>query len=265
MDWVTQQWVKSARRTLTPDLGWLAGPAGDPRIIGADFYSQLALLENLKMRRGNGLIADMDDLLDTTDLNPKIRDFYEHTSEFDMQVSSQWCGAFYPFGWLIAYIFSRRLQQLNVPLNCGVSSDALTNEVLVLSDRNDQRRYTGWLRRKVAEKEIVYAGIYGPTVLPNGGRMLKVQFPLPNGNATVIMRPEVIENGELLLTASGETFGSDGFYFQVHGPQVIHLRFVRSVHEQIHVFEDDRGLAASHSFNLFGFRCFHSTYRMSRT
>ncbi|WP_221936601.1 hypothetical protein [Litoribacter populi] len=42
---------------------------------------------------------------------------------------------------------------------------------------------------------------------------MKAIFPLPNGNATVIMAASVGSKGELRLDSSGEKFGDPGFYF----------------------------------------------------
>lgn len=51
-------------------------------------------------------------------------------------------------------------------------------------------RYTAWLRRLVGSGEVLYAGSYGLAAPPgHDGACVKVVFPLPNGNAIVIMRP----------------------------------------------------------------------------
>jgi len=42
---------------------------------------------------------------------------------------------------------------------------------------------------------------------------MKAIFPLPNGNATVILKPRIGENGELILDSSGDRIGDSGFYF----------------------------------------------------
>ena len=38
------------------------------------------------------------------------------TAAYELDSWAEWCGAFRPFGRLLALLFSRRLQQLNVPL-----------------------------------------------------------------------------------------------------------------------------------------------------
>jgi hypothetical protein len=44
-----------------------------------------------------------------------VKQFYEQTSEYELDAWSEWCGLFRPFGRTLAVLFSRRLQQLNVP------------------------------------------------------------------------------------------------------------------------------------------------------
>ena len=88
--------------------------------------------------------------------------FYEHTTEHDLDVWSEWCGAFRPFAVLIHLLYSRRMQQLNLPT----------------------------------------------TTLPDGRRCAKIVFPLPRGNATVVLAPRVDADGALHLESSGRGFGA---------------------------------------------------------
>ena len=269
MDWITQVWVVVAHRRIAKSDEWLMGPFGDVRGIGSAFYTDLAAREQLSMCINTANIGLMNSLADLvgeqSGVRPEIYDFYEHTSEYEMEVTSKWCGAFFPFGWLLAFIFSRRLQQLNVPLSCRTAKVDLTSEVIVLSNSSGDRRYTGWFRRQTKDREVVYAGIYAHSQLPDGSPVLKVIFPLPNGNATVIMRPRVAEDGSLELTAGSGKYGSEGFYFLVRDDEGgAHVRFVRAVRESIRVFVDERGLGAHHRFQLFGLECFRLSYRMAR-
>ena len=48
------------------------------------------------------------------------------------------------------------------------------------------------------------------------GPCVKTVFPLPNGNAIVILRPEAQADGSLVLLSDGHRFGDPGFYFTVH-------------------------------------------------
>ena len=61
--------------------------------------------------------------------------------------------------------------------------------------------------------KVIYSGIYTTCTLLSGITCIKAIFPLPKGNAIVILKPSVREQKELILNSSGEKFGDTGFYF----------------------------------------------------
>src|SRR5690606_2957478 len=141
---------------------------------------------------------------------------------------------------LLAILFSRRLQQLNVPLSSLDTSQGMSSEVLKLVDPvSEEVRYTAWLRHLVGTGNVLYAGTYSTTEVPGfEGVCIKVVFPLPNGNAIVIMKPEVKKDGSLLLSSHGRRFGDPGFYFVVHDRKGgARARYIQAMQESIHVFE----------------------------
>ena len=91
---------------------------------------------------------------------------------------------------------------------------SLKSELITLSDsKSGKLKYTIWLRTSTASSQVMYSGIYGTCKLPSGKTCIKAVFPLPNGNATIILSPSVGKNGELILESSGEKIGDAGFYF----------------------------------------------------
>ena len=117
VDWVTQRWVQwTGRKVSLNDHAWLDGPAGKPTGIGLAFFDQYAAEHGLRVVRGEstGLVRDFDRLrsesFDPSAVSPAIVDFYTRTSAFEFDAWSEWCGAFRPFGWALAVLFSRRLQ-----------------------------------------------------------------------------------------------------------------------------------------------------------
>jgi hypothetical protein len=176
---------------------WLDAPIGDTRRIGADCFRTLADRKGLAVHDGPGPRGILPDcgVLDgpgfaSTRLSPAVRRFYEQTAIHDLDAWAEWCGAFWPFGWLLARLFSRRLQQLNVPLSGLDTSRGLTNEVWHLVEGDSARpEYVVWVRHLVGSGDTVYAGSYGPTTVPGWpAPCLRVAFPLPNGNALVFLR-----------------------------------------------------------------------------
>jgi len=45
-----------------------------------------------------------------------VRDFYEHTGRYHLDVWSQWSPLFWPFGWALINFVSRQMEQLNFPM-----------------------------------------------------------------------------------------------------------------------------------------------------
>ena len=91
-------------------------------------------------------------------------------------------------------------------------------------------------------------------------------FPLPNGYALVVMKPESHPDGSFTLKSEGLRFGDPGFYFFVQSePGQGWARYVASLKESIHVFEYGRGEArADHELRIWGVRFLRLHYRMRR-
>jgi hypothetical protein len=169
----------------------------------------------------------------------------------------------------MAHMFSRRLQQLNVPLTGLDTSRGVTSEVVQLIDpRTQLPRYAVWLRRLVHTGNVLYAGCYSVTQIPGrAGSCVRVVFPLPNGNAMVLMRPELHADGSVSVISSGRTFGDPGFYFTVRaGEHHVWARYVRSLRESIHVYSAEPGtVRADHGLTLWGHSVLRLHYRLRKT
>jgi hypothetical protein len=271
-DWTTQRWVQlTGRRVDLREHPWLAGPVGPPTGIGREFFEEVARAEGLEVRRGgeHGLLADFSALrgpeFDPGAVHPGVADFYERTSSFAMDAWAEWCGAFRPFGGLLAVIFSRRLQQLNMPLSALDTSRGVASTVLQLVEpATGEVRYTAWVRELVGSGRILYAGSYSIARVPGyDGACVKVVFPLPNGNAVVLMRPVAHADGSFSILSTGERFGDPGFYFTVHTPRGIHARYLRSMRESIRVYPAERGqIRADHELTLWGATFLRIHYRL---
>src|SRR5207249_2663793 len=74
---------------------------------------------------------------------------------------------------------------------------------------------SAWLRRYEDSQHVIYAGVYS-VFRPDGQPpMVRVAFPLPNGNCIVLLRPENGEDGALKLVSKGRHFGEPGMYLTV--------------------------------------------------
>jgi hypothetical protein len=274
-DRTTQQWVRlTGRQVDLRECPWLEGPVGDVEVIGSGFFRRLAERRGLAFVAegpGRGLVDDFarlrgpDCIPDAVDA--RVVAFYEHTADFGFDVWSEWCGGFRPFGHILAAVFSRRLQQLNVPLSPLDTSLGITSDVVHLRESSGRVVYTAWIRDVVSTKRTLYAGAYSVCPVPGyGGPCVKVVFPLPNGSAMVIMRPESRADGSLQLRSAGRRFGDPGFYFFVsRGPDQGWARYVQTLQEAIHVYCDAEGvLRADHELRIWGARFMRLHYRMRR-
>ncbi len=277
IDYLTQRWVRMTGRKI--DLAaapWLAGPVGQTRGVGLDYFEKWAAAENLTVdrhRSGKGLLTAFAGLggsdFDAAAIDPAVVEFYEHAADFEMDVWSEWSRPFRPFGWLVSAIFSRRLEQLNLPLSSLDTSWGMTSEVVQVSDpASGELRANAWVRTLVKTGRVIYVGGYSLATPPGAhGPCVKTVFPLPNGNAIVLLRPEIGPNGSLILASEGKEFGDPGFYFTVHRPDgTVIARYLRRFRERIHVYAAPGGVVrADHTMSLFGWQCLHLHYRLKRS
>ena len=274
VDLATQRWVRATgRRVSLREHPWLNGPVGDVDRIGMDFFARFAerqgwkvvetgprgLLESFMVLRG----ASCEPAL----VAPEVARFYEQTSEYDFDVWAEWSGVFRPFGGALSSIFSKRLQQLNVPLSPLDTKLGMVSRVLRLVDDHGRPAGAAWVREAIATRQTVYAGSYSHCQVPGfAGECVRVAFPLPNGYALVVMKPESHPDGSFTIRSEGLRFGDPGFYFFVQSePGHGWARYVASLKESIHVFEDEREvLRADHELNFWGARFLRLHYRMRR-
>ncbi|MEM6989522.1 MAG: hypothetical protein AAF721_03465 [Myxococcota bacterium] len=274
VDWVTQRWVQiTGRRLELADVPWLSGPCGSVRGIGADFFERWGEARGLTVlpaRPDAGLIDGLTALggprFDPGAVDPIIDDFYAHTAAFDLRIESRWAGPFRAVGWLIARIFARRLAQLNMPLSDRELQGGVQSRIVRLADAGGEVRHTAWVRTSVQTGLPVFVGQYGTVTIPgHEGPCIKVVFPLPNGNAIIVLRPRADPGGGLSLVSDGRRFGDPGFYFTVTAePGQVWARYVRTMKEQLRLESHDAGIRARHRFGVFGLPFLELRYDIAR-
>jgi len=274
-DWVSQQWcIFTGRRYEPGELPWLEGPFGDVDQISDEFPAELARRESLGLTvnaPGAGLLPAFDVLnLPPSDLgriHPEIPRFYTRTRDYTLDVWSRWNVCFRPVAGLLVAIYSRRLQQMNLPLDPLDTAQGMSSDILQFHEAGgSEPKYTLWLRRLNATGHVAYAGIYSTCTPPGHPTCVKTVFPLPRGNATFIMRPTVRDDGSLLLSSQGRRFGDPGFYFLLRdGRGGLHARYNRHLKEAIRVFVDASGeLRGDHIVNFLGVEILRLHYRINR-
>ncbi|MEY3592549.1 MAG: hypothetical protein RLZZ38_1525 [Bacteroidota bacterium] len=273
-DWLTQKWViLFGRKVAVSSEDWLLGPFGEVNGIGKQFINQLVQKENLYVDESQdvkGLLRSIDQLnLQATELNrlaEQVKDFYENTSRYELQLSVDWNPFFKPFGFLLRLIFSRRIKQLNIPLRAKDSSAQLKSAVIHLKDPQTHLvKRTVWFRSNQVTDEVIYAGVYETCHLPSAKTCIKAIFPLPNGSATVILKPSVGQSGELILDSSGKQFGDSGFYFLLQDSNgQFWAKFIRSFRDKL-VVEDINGqVTATQTLSLWHIRVLTFVYLLKK-
>jgi len=275
VDWITQRWVQlTGRRVVLAELPWLDGPCGSVHGIGADFFEQWGQDRGLTLvaaQPDDGLVPGLSALagpsFDAGAVHPSIDQFYAHTAAFDLQIESRWSGPFRVVGWLIAKLFARRLAQLNMPLSDRELEGGVSSRIVRLANAEGDVEHTAWVRTSVQTGLPVFVGQYGTTTIPgHDGPCIKVVFPLPNGNAIIVLRPRADPDGGFSLLSDGRRFGDPGFYFTVQAEAgQVWARYVRTMKERLELQADDSGtvVTARHRFGVFGLPFLELRYRIT--
>jgi hypothetical protein len=182
-----------------------------------------------------------------------------------MEVWSEWYGTASIFAKLLIKYLSRKMNQLNIPLSALETSRGMSSEVIRLVGNDRQVAYTCWLRKSVKSERVVYAGFYTTCYIPELKRhFVKTVFPLPNGNATVVLRAEVQDDGSLKLISAGSKVGEDGYYrVRYSTADKAKARYI-PIKEEIHVYRDGEGcLRTDHRFRFWGMRLLHLHYKIT--
>jgi hypothetical protein len=272
--WIIYQLIWIFGRTHRRDeLPWLMGPMGDQR-IGEAPYAEVASTEGLTLERRSargGLLPSFallrSEAFEPERLHPSVREFYERTSEFAMDV---WSQTYWPMSIglrLLVTTISRMVDQLNFPLTPLETARGISSEIILLRRPDGTLRYTGWFRTLSSQQRVLYTGFYMTERVPNApGPCVKVVFPMPHGNATVLLRPEVTSGGSLVLDSSGRRFGDPGFYrLDARGAERVRVWHIRSLKEKFHVFVDPDGtLRCDHSVRFLGLPVLRLHYKMFR-
>jgi hypothetical protein len=272
-DWITQQWVITFGRKISSDSKWLLGPFGSANGIGSKYIDYLAQEENLiidKKEKTKGLIQSIDQLnlpkKDSERLSKDVVDFYENTSDYSFELKVDWNPLFKIFGKLVKLFFSNRIEQLNVPIKDIDNSETLSSEIIHLLDsKTNSIKRTIWLRKFIESQQIVYSGIYETCKIPSGQVCMKAIFPLPNGNATVILSPKIGNNGELILDSSGNKFGESGFYFLLRDSSgQLWTKFIKSFQDKLVVSSENENIRAIQTLTLWNLRVLKFEYSIKK-
>lgn len=258
------------RRYGDGEVPWLEGPVGGA-FIGDRAYEDAAKAENLSVVRDaatGGLIPSFDALkgpsFDPERVQAKIRDFYQNTPAYRLDT---WATTYFPARlalWLLVATISRRVDQLNFPLDGLATAEGMTSEIILLKRADGTTRYTGWFRKLRASGRVIYTGFYMTERAPlASGPCVKVVFPMPDGNATVLLSPSNLDGGGLELQSAGSAFGDAGFYRIQRLGKARFIWRVATLFESFRLYVDDEGdVRCDHLVRFLGLRVLTLHYRI---
>ncbi len=266
-----------ADRVPAADLPFVVPRAARTRYVGTGYLKDLA--EQLAADyhpdvADIGIVASLDELagpeFDPAAAHPLVREFYEHTTRFRLDIDPQWRTWIRPGYLLYRTVVARPLGQANVPMNQrdierGVRSriDTITRPGPAgTAGRPETIRC--WIRAYADTDDPIYVGIY--TTYRDADRgYVSVGFPVPQGSFTATLLPRSRAGGGLVLT-SGSDLPHPGHYLTAIDPETADLT-VLAVHgfgERLDVYVQDGHLRAEHAFALFGIPFLVLHYRMHR-
>lgn len=265
-------WQVTGRHVdLDGDEQWLDAPVSSSARVSTEWISTEAarhggvlgapdpdagLLPSMSVLDGPGFAAEQ--------LNPLVRDFYEHTASWRMDVWSGWSPVFWPAGELISRWWGRRVEQLALPMRPLDVAHGMDSDVTPVRNHDGVHVASAWTRTLRESGRTVFSGAYSARTLPGAASpSVHVAFPLESGNLQVFLRPSVTANGGLLLESPRGGFGEDGAYVVVRGAQVHAARV--PLHETFLVYVDPHGvLRTDHELRVWGVSALRLHYKLER-
>jgi len=266
-----QQVSLLADRVRAADLPFVVPRPARSRYVGTGYVEDLA--QELGARytadaQDTGIVASLDALrgpgLDPALVDPLVREFYEHTTRFALDIVPQWRLWVRPGYLLYRTAVARPLGQASIPMNQREAQRGIRSRIDTVSGVDGTVSVRGWIRSFADDDEPIMVGIYTTYVHGDCG-YVSVGFPVPEGSFTATLLPRSRPDAGLTLTSRVHD-GQAGHYLTYVDTAADELTAlaVHGFEEQLDVFVDDGTLRAEHAFWLFGFPFLTLHYRIAR-
>jgi hypothetical protein len=268
-----------AERVKAEDVPFVVPLASQTYYVGTDYVRSLA-----QLRGGTytpdvadiGIVASLDELagpsFDPARTDPLVREFYEHTTRFALDIVPQWRLWVRPGYLLYRTLLARPLGQANVPMSQREAQRGVRSRIDTITggDTGAGEAVTvrGWIRSRADTGEPIYVGIY-TTYRHEGRGYVSVGFPLPQASFTATLLPQArpgAGNGQGLVLDSRSELDQPGHYLTYIDAQTAELTTVavRGFAERLDVYTEAGELRAEHAFWVFGLPFLVLHYRMHR-
>src|SRR3954449_926964 len=259
-----------ADRVPAEDLPFVVPLEARTRYVGTGYVRELAEVLSgsyVAAAPDAGIVASLDELagpdFDPAAAHPLVREFYEHTTRFTLDIVPQWRAWIRPGYLLYRTAVARPLGQANVPMNQREALRGVRSRIDTV-ERPGELTVRGWIRSFADTDEPIYVGIY--TTYRDADRgYVSVGFPVPQANFTATLLPRAGPNGGLVLTSHTD-LRDPGHYLTYVDPESRRLTAlaVRGFGEQLDVRVEGGELIADHAFDLFGTPFLVLHYRITR-
>ncbi len=260
-----------AERVPAADLPFVVPRPARSRYVGTGYVRDLA--EELGAQYtadvpDAGIVASLDALagpgLDPGQVDPLVREFYEHTTRFALDIVPQWRAWVRPGYLLYRTVVARPLGQANIPMNQREAQRGIRSRIDTITGVDDTVSVRGWIRSFADDDEPIMTGIY-TTYTHQGCGYVSVGFPVPEGSFTATLLPRSRPDRGLTLTSRVHD-GQAGHYLTYVNTAADELTAlaVPGFQEQLDVFVEDGAVRAEHAFWIFGFPFLTLHYRITR-
>jgi len=218
--------------------------------------------------RDTGIVASLDALsgpaFDPAQVDPLVREFYEHTTRFALDIVPEWRLWVRPGYLLYRTLVARPLGQASIPMNQREAQRGIRSRIDTISGIDGTVSVRGWIRSFADDDEPIMVGIYTTYTHEDRG-YVSVGFPVPDGSFTATLLPRSRPDRGLTLTSRVRD-GQAGHYLSYVDTDADELTAlaVHGFEEQLDVFVEDGTLRAEHAFWLFGFPFLTLHYRIAR-
>ena len=259
-----------AERVRAEDVPFVVPLASQTRYVGTGYVRSLAQLLGGTYTpdvADIGIVASLDALagpsFDPAGVDPLVREFYEHTTRFALDIVPQWRMWVRPGYLLYRTLVARPLGQANVPMSQREAQRGVRSRIDTITGLPGGT-IRGWIRSAADTGEPIYVGIY-TTYRRSGYGYVSVGFPLPQASFTATLAPSARPDAGLVLNSRSE-LDQPGHYLTYIDPVSSDLTTlgVRGFAERLDVYVSDGELRAEHAFWVFGFPFLVLHYRMHR-
>jgi len=283
-----------AERVKPADVPFVVPLASQTRYVGTGYVRALASVLGGTYSpdvADIGIVASLDELagpsFDPAAVDPLVREFYQHTTRFALDIVPEWRMWVRPGYLLYRTLLARPLGQANVPMSQREAQHGVRSRIDTISDVDGtvlppggttpptppspagRVSVRGWIRSRADTGEPIYVGIY-TTYRHAGHGYVSVGFPLPQASFTATLAPSARASGNgpsggLVLDSRSE-LDQPGHYLTYIDADSGDLTTmaVRGFAERLDVYVEAGELRAEHAFWVFGLPFLVLHYRISR-